>query len=124
MASVLIVDDNLEHVELIRRVLVACHYDVLAASDAETGLQMAVEHLPDIILLDLGLPDVDGQTLLGHMRRVPQLANVPIVAVTAWPPGTAPRMVAAYGFDGYISKPLKFSTLGAQIAAYLHSDAN
>ena len=124
MTKVLIVEDNLEHVELVHRVLAASGYEVLAAYDAEMGLKMATEHLPDIILLDLGLPDVDGQTLLGQMRCMSELANVPIIAVTAWPAGTAPQMVAAYGFDGYISKPLKFSTLGDQIAAYLHPDAN
>jgi CheY-like chemotaxis protein len=121
MIRVLIVDDNLEHVELVRRVLATCDYEVLAANDGEAGLQMAVTHTPDLILLDLGLPDVDGQTLLGHMRQLPQLANIPIVAVTAWPVGTAPQMVEAYGFDGYISKPLKFSTLGRELATYLHS---
>lgn len=122
MPTVLIIEDNPDHVNVTRRVLVASGYDVLSAADAETGLQMATEHLPDVILLDLGLPDVDGQTLLGQMRRVPELANVPIIAVTAWPAGTAPRMVEAYGFDGYISKPIVFSILGEQIAAYLPSD--
>jgi two-component system cell cycle response regulator DivK len=122
MPTVLIIEDNPDHVNVTRRVLVASGYDVLSATDAETGLQMATEHLPDVILLDLGLPDVDGQTLLGQMRRVPELANIPIIAVTAWPAGTAPRMVEAYGFDGYISKPIVFSILGEQIAAYLPSD--
>lgn len=122
MAKVLIVDDNSEHVSLVRRVLVAGGYEVIAARDGETGLQMAIEQRPDIILLDLGLPDVDGQTLLGYLRNTSELTGVPIVAVTAWPVGTAPQMVEAYGFDGYISKPLKFSTLGDQIAAYLQPE--
>jgi CheY-like chemotaxis protein len=122
MAKVLIVDDNSEHVSLVRRVLAACGYEVMAAGDGETGLQTAIEHHPDIIMLDLGLPDVDGQTLLGYLRQAPELAGVPIVAVTAWPVGTAPQMVEAYGFDGYISKPLKFSTLGEQIATYLQPE--
>jgi DNA-binding response OmpR family regulator len=58
------------------------------------------------------------------MRRVPELAGTPIIAVTAWPPGLAPSMVAAYGFDGYITKPINYSTFGAQIAAYLPTGAN
>ena len=122
MAKILIVDDNSEHVSLVRRVLAAYGYEVMAAADGETGLQTAIEHQPDVILLDLGLPDVDGQTLLGHMRQRTELAGVPIIAVTAWPMGTAPQMVEAYGFDGYISKPLKFSTLGEQIASYLQPE--
>lgn len=124
MATVLIVEDNLEHVELVHRVLAASGYKVLAACDAKTGLQMATERLPDLILLDLGLPDVDGQTLLGQMRDIPELAHVPVVAITAWPPGTDPQMVEDAGFDGCLSKPIRFFTLADQIAAYLHNAAH
>jgi CheY-like chemotaxis protein len=123
MPKVLIVEDNPEHSDLARRVLTASGYEVFTGADAETGLQMATNHVPDVILLDLGLPDMDGQTLLGHIRRVPQLAHVPVIAVTAWPPGAAPQMVAAYGFDGYITKPISFTSFGDQIAAYLRADA-
>jgi len=121
MAKVLIVEDNPEHVDLARRVLSASGYEVLAAGDAQTGLEIATDHLPDIILLDLGLPDIDGQTLLGWMRKVPGLEHTPIIAVTAWPPGIAPQMVEAYGFDGYITKPISFRTFGDKIAAFLSS---
>ena len=122
MPRVLIVEDNAQHVDMARRVLTAWGFDVLAAPDGETGLRMAIAHPPDVILLDLGLPDLDGQTLLGCMRRVPELARIPIIAVTAWPAGTAPKMVEAYGFDGYITKPISFATFGNQVAAYVSSD--
>jgi len=122
MSKVLIVEDNPDHADLARRVLAASGYDVLSATDAEAGLQMAIDNLPDLILLDLGLPDIDGQTLLGRMRRVPELKDTPIVAVTAWPANTGPRMAESYGFDGYISKPLKFSKLAEQVSAYLSQD--
>ena len=124
MPKVLIVEDNPEHVDLARRVLTAAGCEVFTASDAETGLQIATDETPDVILLDLGLPDVDGQTLLGWMRRVPELEGVPIIAVTAWPAGIAPKMVKAYGFDGYITKPIKFSTFADQVAAYLPPEAS
>ena len=119
MAKVLIIDDNSEHVSLVRRVLAAYGYEVMAAEDGETGLQTALEQHPDIILLDLGLPDVDGQTLLGHMRQRTELAGVPIIAVTAWPVGTAPQMVEAYGFDGYISKPIDVQDFINSVRSFL-----
>jgi len=104
--------------------LAARGYEVLTAPDGESGLQVAREQLPDIILLDLGLPDVDGQTLLGWLRRVPELKDTPIIAVTAWPAGAVPDMVAAYGFDGYITKPIHFSAFADQIATYLPHSAS
>ncbi len=119
MPRVLLIEDNADHIKMVTRVLTAGGYQVLVATDGETGLQMATDDPPDIILLDLGLPDVDGQTLLGWIRRVPDLAQIPIIAVTAWPDDVAAQMIAAYGFDGYISKPLKFSALSEQVATYL-----
>jgi CheY-like chemotaxis protein len=119
MTTVLIIEDNPDHVNIASRVLAASGYTVLSASDAETGLQMATTHCPDVIMLDLGLPDLDGQTLLGQIRRVPKLTEIPVVAVTGWPLETGSRMAKAYGFDGYISKPLNFKTLGEQIAEFL-----
>lgn len=122
MPKVLIIEDNPDHINVASRILTAAGYDVISAIDAETGLQMANTHCPDVIMLDLGLPDLDGQTLLVQLRRVPKLQDVPVIAVTAWPPETGARMAEAYGFDGYISKPINFSTLSEQIAAYLPSD--
>ncbi len=119
MPKVLIVEDVPDNAELARRVLSARGYEVVHAPDAETGLQMAIDHQPDVILLDLGLPDADGQTLVGWLRRVPELAQTPIVACTAWPEETARRMVEAYGCDGYIRKPISVSTLAEQVRAYV-----
>ncbi|MCP4543608.1 MAG: response regulator [Chloroflexi bacterium] len=124
MPKVLIIDDNVDHIRMTSRVLTRKGYQVLTAADGETGLDLAVADRPDVILLDLGLPDVDGQTLVGWLRREPELEGVPIVAVTAWPDDVAAQMVAAYGFDGYISKPIQFALLCDQVAAYLSSDAS
>jgi CheY-like chemotaxis protein len=124
MPKVLIIDDNVDHIRMTSRVLARKGYQVLTAADGETGLDVAISDRPDVILLDLGLPDVDGQTLVGWLRREPELQGVPIVAVTAWPDDVAAQMVAAYGFDGYISKPIQFALLSDQVAAYLLSDAS
>jgi DNA-binding response OmpR family regulator len=119
MPTLLVIDDNAEHLDLVNRVMTARGYRVLVASDAERGLEIAVEQQPDAILLDLGLPDVDGQTLVGWIRRVPALAHTPIIACTAWPEETARAMVEAYGCNGYIGKPIQVTELDKQIAAYL-----
>ncbi len=119
MATILVIDDNADHCELVNRVLTAYGYDVLIAGDAETGLKTAVERRPNLILLDLGLPDVDGQTLVGWMRHIPVLAHTPIVAVTAWPQETARKMVEVYGCNGYIGKPIRVADFVNQVAAYL-----
>lgn len=119
MPQVLIVEDNLDSAQLFQRVLTARGFEVHHAPDAETALQLVLDSRPDLILLDLGLPDADGQTLVGWLRRLPSLAHVPIVACTAWPEETARQMVSAYGCNGYIRKPINVARFADQIAAYL-----
>jgi two-component system cell cycle response regulator DivK len=106
MTKILIVEDIPDNAELVRRILSARGYEVLHASDAETGLQMALDQVPDLILLDLGLPDHDGLTLAGWIRATPALSAVPLVAYTAWPADTAREMASTYGCNGYIGKPI------------------
>jgi len=88
-----------------RKILKAHQYEFLWARSAWEGLSMAQAHKPDLILLDLGLPDVDGQTISFFLREDPDLAQVPLVAMTAWPEDTALKMVEAYQLDAYIGKP-------------------
>jgi len=106
MTKLLIVEDIPDNAELVRRIMSARGYEVLHAPDAETGLEMALAELPDLILLDLGLPDHDGLTLAGWFRAEPSLNQVPIIAYTAWPPDTARQMAENYGCNGYIGKPI------------------
>jgi CheY-like chemotaxis protein len=106
MKKILIVEDIPDNAELARRMLVAGGYTVIHASDAETGLEMALSQTPDLILLDLGLPDYDGQTLAGWLRERPETARIPIVALTAWPEEAARQMAESYGCNGYIPKPI------------------
>jgi len=103
----------------MKRVLEVRQHQVIHVSDGETGLRSAMANLPDLILVDLGLPDIDGQTLISLMKRMPELAATPIVAVTAWPEDTARDMVTAYGCDGFISKPINTRAFPDQIAEFL-----
>lgn len=122
MKTILIVEDNPDNARIALRALKPYGYRLLHAPDGESGLLMAVDEKPDLILLDLGLPDLEGQTLAALIRGLPGLANVPLVAVTAWPPDTAAQMAQAYGCDGYISKPISPRKFPAQIAAYLNPE--
>jgi two-component system, cell cycle response regulator DivK len=92
---------------------------VIHASEGETGLTKAIEESPDLLLVDLGLPDIDGQTLVALVKRTPELKHIPVVAVTAWPEETARDMALAYGCDGFISKPINTRTFPEQIAQFL-----
>ncbi len=111
MATILVIEDIEANFKLVNRVLVSRQYDVLWAENGETGLEMVNEHRPDLILLDLGLPDIDGQTLVRYIRREPELKSIPIIVVTAWPEETAKMMVEAYGCDGYVGKPIDIHRL-------------
>ncbi len=111
MASILLVEDIDDNAALIQRVLVSQDHQVLWAKNGGQALDLSSEHDVELVLLDLGLPDIDGQTLVPHLRRIPGMADVPILVVTAWPKDTALTMVTAYGCNGYISKPVDIHKL-------------
>jgi DNA-binding response OmpR family regulator len=117
--KVLMIEDNENNALLVKRLLEASAFVVDHAPDGETGLRMAIQTQPDLILLDLGLPDLDGQTLATFIRRVPELAQTPLIALTAWPEDTARKMAKAYGCTDYIAKPVNTRTFVDQISAYL-----
>ncbi len=120
MAKILLIEDMPDTVELVRKALTMNGYDFAFALDAESGLRAAREEKPDLILLDLGLPDYDGQTLAGWLRQEQTLKNTPIIAFTAWPHETAKRMVESYGCNGYIPKPIeKVSDFVSKVASFL-----
>lgn len=107
MTKVLVVEDVSDSANLAQKILIAHGHDVLVAENGEEALQYAAKGGLGLVIMDLGLPDVDGQTLLGILRRDYTLENVPIIVCTAWPPESAKRMTEAYGFDDYISKPYR-----------------
>ncbi|HRT32413.1 MAG TPA: response regulator [Anaerolineae bacterium] len=123
MQTVLLIEDNRYDAQLISTLfkrLPECR--VLYAADAETGLTLAMSESPDLILLDLGLPDMDGQTVASILKDMPASAHIPLIAVTAWPPATARDMAEAYGCDGYISKPFNANAFLAEIKRFLKQD--
>jgi two-component system cell cycle response regulator DivK len=119
MKTILLIEDNYYHARLVRRILEPHDYRFLHAGDGESGLRMAADEKPDLILIDMGLPDLDGQTVVALIKNTPNLTQVPLIAITAWPAETGEQMVKAYGCNGYISKPIRPRELPSQIAAYL-----
>ncbi|HMZ07736.1 MAG TPA: response regulator [Anaerolineales bacterium] len=120
MATILIVEDTPDNAELARKILAAQGYQVIEASNAETGYQLALDQRPDLLLLDLGLPDHDGLTLAGWLRAEPSLDDMVIIAFTAWPPENVQQMAESYGCNGFISKPIvSVNDFVAQIDTYL-----
>jgi len=120
MAKILLIEDIPDNAELVRKALSTSGYELIHAVDAETGLKLALAEIPDLILLDLGLPDYDGQTLAGWLRAESVLNNTAIVALTAWPEETAKQMMESYGCNGYISKPItKISDFVASVKSFI-----
>ena len=98
MAKILYIEDIEDNQALVKKIVTSQGHEFFWAHNAEMGLEMAVGNSPDLILLDLGLPDSDGQTLSVWLRSEPALENVPIIVLTAWPEEVARQTVEAYGF--------------------------
>jgi len=122
MKKILLIEDVEDSANIVRKVLVANGYEFSWARNAREGLQLAKELQPDLILLDLGLPDMDGQTISFYLREESSLSKVPLVAMTAWPEDTALKMVEAYHLDAYIGKPFVIKTFLAKIQSLLARD--
>ncbi len=118
MPKILLIEDVPDNATLVQRALSTQGYEIHWADTAEKGLELASQVQPDLILLDLGLPDIDGQTLVGYLRHLPGLETTPIIAVTAWPVETARLMVTAYGCNDYISKPFDVKRFIETIGSY------
>jgi two-component system cell cycle response regulator DivK len=116
---VLYIEDNLDNLILVRRVLRAAGFELLEATSAEEGIAMAEKHLPDLILMDINMPEMDGLTATMHLRENPALRHVPIVALTANVMRNVLDQVMASGCDGYIVKPIHVDTFSDQILSFL-----
>jgi two-component system cell cycle response regulator DivK len=117
--TILYIEDNLDNRTLIRRVLLAEGYEVLEAGFASEALEVLKTHHPDLILMDINMPDMDGYTLTARIRALPGFEQVPIVALTAnVMRGDREKSLEA-GCDGYIQKPVDIDVLPQQVERYL-----
>ena len=111
MARILYIEDIDDNVTLAEKIVTSRGHEFVSAKTAEKGLELAISIQPDLIMLDLGLPDVDGQTLSVWLKNEPVLEAIPIIVLTAWPEEIAKHTVEAYGPDGYLCKPFSLSAL-------------
>src|SRR5262245_20898496 len=123
MAFIVIIEDNPENARLASKLLKNAGHKIIVATDGEIGLTTVFEQRPDLVLIDLGLPDIDGQTVVALVRQQPDLAAIPLIAFTAWPESTAHNMARAYGCDGIIVKPINTRTFVQQVVAFLKDTA-
>lgn len=117
--TVLHVEDNSDNRLLVRRLLQAFGYNVVEAENASTARQLLKTMTPDLILMDINMPDVDGYTLTYELKSMPDLLGVPIVAITAnVMKGDRERTLSA-GCDGYIEKPIDVDKFIEQVERFI-----
>ena len=106
MSTVLIVEDNDKNMKLARDVLQAKGYQTLEAETGEEGVKLAKENVPDLVLMDIQLPGINGIEAFKQLRADPKTARIPIVALTASVTPTDRSQITAAGFDAFVGKPI------------------
>ncbi len=119
MARILIIEDTPANLALASKLLNAAGHDVLTAATADAGIAVARDTALDLVLLDLGLPDVDGWDALRQLRTLPCGRDLRIVAFTAHAMVGDRERVLGAGFDGYLSKPIEFATFATTVGELL-----
>ena len=123
MTLVLIVEDNPRNLKLVRDLLGHAGHATLEAVTAEDGLALARAHAPDLVLMDVQLPGMDGVEALARLRADPATQRIPVVAVTAFAMEDERARFAAAGFDGYLEKPISVREFPGQVAELLKQSA-
>ena len=116
---ILVVEDNAKNLKLVRDVLQYAGYEVVAAETGEQGVALAETAAPDLVLMDLQLPGIDGTEALRQLRSRPQTRNVPVVALTAFAMSEDRDRAIGLGFDGYLEKPISVRALPGQVGRFL-----
>jgi two-component system cell cycle response regulator DivK len=119
MAKVLVVEDVPANRALVIKLLRAAGHEVLDAEDVVTSLELARESRPDVILMDLSLPEVDGWEALRRIREDALICSCPVVALTAHAMATDRERALSAGFDGYLIKPIDAATFVQTVLSFL-----
>jgi two-component system cell cycle response regulator DivK len=109
MSLILIVEDNPRNMKLVRDVLQVKGHTTLEATTAEEGIPLALEHKPDLVLMDIQLPGMNGIDALRVLRADPATAKIPVIAVTASVMQQDRKLITEAGFDGYVGKPISLT---------------
>jgi CheY-like chemotaxis protein len=124
MTKILIAEDNAVNRELLRELLEMRGYTVLEACNGEEALRMIEQTQPDLLLLDIGMPVLDGFAVVRKIRENPRLAPLPVVAVTAYAMQGDREKILNSDFDGYLSKPVNSKSLSEELERLLSKRAN
>jgi two-component system cell cycle response regulator DivK len=116
---ILVVEDNPKNLKLVRDVLQFSGYEVIEATSGEDGVRLAKKERPNLILMDLQLPGIDGTEALRQIREDDNGGGVPVVAVTAFAMNEDRDRAYAAGFDGYVQKPISVRNLQQQVHDFL-----
>ena len=119
MATILIVEDNAANLKLATFLLQSAGHVVLSANDAEAGLAIARQDHPDLILMDIQLPGMDGLEATGQLKADEATRSIPVIALTALAMKGDEERIRAAGCDGYIAKPMRYQEFLATLAAHL-----
>jgi CheY-like chemotaxis protein len=114
--KLMVVDDNIDAADMLAMYLETSGHEVLVEHGSRTALARARRERPDVFLLDIGLPDMDGNELARQLRSVPELASACLIAVTGYGQEQDREMTAAAGFDHHFVKPVDMSTLTTLLA--------
>lgn len=123
-STILYVEDNPENRLLVKRILTAENYELLEATNAAQAINLLETTTPDLILMDINMPDMDGYTLTTRIKSMPGLARIPILALTANVMRGDKEKTLEAGCDGYIQKPLDVDQLVREIEKFLARRAN
>lgn len=118
-ARILVVEDNDRNLKLVRDVLQFAGFHVVEARTGEEGVALARQSPPDLVLMDLQLPGIDGTEALRQLRESPSTATIPVVALTAFAMKDDEERTRRAGFDGYVAKPLSVRALPEQVRGFL-----
>jgi two-component system cell cycle response regulator DivK len=121
---VLVVEDNERNLKLVRDVLEYAGFTVAGAGSGEEGVELAASMRPDLILMDLQLPGIDGYTALERIRADDTTRRIPVVALTAFAMARDRERVSSSGFDGYIEKPISVREFPEQVRRHLREDGS
>jgi two-component system, cell cycle response regulator DivK len=116
---ILIVEDNERNLKLLRDVLGAHGYRILEARSAEDALVLAREERPQLVLMDIQLPGMDGLAALRNLRAAPETTATPVIAVTAFAMKDDRERLLSAGFDGYLEKPIDVRGLPSYLRSYI-----
>lgn len=118
--TVLIIEDNEQNIYLATFLLKSSRYQVVQARSGEEGLALSQEVRPDLILLDIQLPEMDGYEVVRRLKSQPATAAIPVVAVTSYAMAGDRESILAAGCQGYVEKPIDPDTFVAAVTAYIN----